>query len=131
MSPNRTNEIKSKERRSFKRVPVSFHVHFVPCGNNREEILNGGFSEYSYSENISTEGIQIEFKNKPNLEDYIKLQITLPKQVVKKTINVLGQVIWFQHDETDKVYKTGIKFVEIKADDKNKINDFVKKGLKL
>ncbi len=126
MSTQNKSEYQGEDRRKFERIPFSFHVYFVPCGDNKEQLLHEGFTEYCFCNNISEDGIQLQFHNKPKLKNYIKMQLTLPKQ----TVHALGQIIWTQMDETEGIYIVGIKFIDMEDLDRKKIVDFIDKALK-
>ena len=113
------------ERREFDRIPFSVHVFCQPCGKDRKNLLNGGFPQYSYSCDISTEGLQFQSQFKPVLEEFIKIQLTLPEREEKKVIKALGQVIWTTYDEYEETYAAGIKFVHIQDRLKDRLNDFI------
>ena len=94
MKKNKEENYSGSERREFQRIPFSVHVHFMPCGKDKDNLLIGGMPGYSYSSNISIGGIQLQSNVKPRIDEYIKLQLTIPKDQGDQVIDALGQVIW-------------------------------------
>ena len=130
MEKEKEKKYTGTERRHFKRIPFSFHAHFVPCGNDKTKLVKGGFPGYSYCNDISTDGIQLQFHQKPKLEEYLKLQLTLPKYKDKQVVHALGQVIWSQYDEKEETYSAGIRFVDLEENTKKNLEDFISKSIK-
>jgi len=125
MKNKKEKQYSGSERREFERIPFSVHVHFMPCGKDKDNLLIGGMPGYSFSSNLSTGGIQLKSNVKPRIEEYIKLQLTLPKHEEEQTIDALGQVVWSQYDEKDETFTAGIKFVELKKEQKEMLNNFI------
>ena len=125
MKKKKEDNYSGDERREFDRIPFSVHVFCQPCGKDRKKLLNGGFPQYSYSSDISTDGLQFQSQFKPNLEEYIKIQLTIPEKKEKKVIKALGQVIWSTYDEYEETYAAGIKFVQIQDELKDRLKKFI------
>jgi hypothetical protein len=118
------------ERRKFIRTPLSFHVYFTPCGLDKNKLVPGGFPDYSCCNNISIDGMQLNLHYKPKIGEYLRIQLTLQDSINSQIINVLGQLAWFQYDETKENYTAGIEFVALEDIDREKINNFIKETLK-
>ena len=127
MSKKHENKYTGPERREFTRIPFSFHVYFTPYGNDKNNLIQSGFPDYLYCNNISIDGIQLKFNRKQKIGEFLKIQITLQKSQI---INVIGQVIWFQYDEIKEIYTAGIQFVDLEDVNKKKLKNFVKESLK-
>ena len=125
MKKENEKQYSGTERREFERIPFSVHVHFMPCGKDKDNLLIGGMPGYSYSSNISIGGIQLQSNVKPKLDEYIKLQLTIPKDKGEQVIDALGQVIWFQYNEEDETFTAGVKFVELKESSRKILKEFI------
>ena len=124
------NNSADAERRRFVRIPFSFPVRFMECGYDKKHLKEGGSSNYAYSNNISSGGIQLKLPQKLKLGLILKIKLTLPIYSDCKVLHLLGQVIWAKLDETDNKYAAGIQFIDL--DDINQITleEFIHESLK-
>ncbi len=104
-----------KERRKFPRIPVSVEVG----------VKNGLLPVTSVrSHEISVEGIRLFLPVELPKDKVMELEINLPSSPVIAR----GKVVWTKEVEIKegKFFQTGIKFTELKPEDKAKIEAFVR-----
>lgn len=108
-----------KDKRTTKRVPVSLQVDYMYEGNFL----------FENATNISEHGIFIETKKPKQPGTSVRLHFQLPDS--EKKIEVLGEVIWVNPYKAgaDKEYNPGmgIKFMNLKEVDRDKILSLVKR----
>jgi len=109
----------NKDKRTTKRIPVKLQVDYEYEGNFL----------FENATNISEHGIFIETKEPKQPGTEVRLQFKLPDS--EKKIEVMGEVIWVNPimAGADKEYNPGmgIKFVNLKELDKDKILTLVKR----
>lgn len=114
------------ERRSAMRVPMEADIQYSL--DNQEWFP-------AQSRNISASGIYIELPEADKLEkkllvgDGILLRFQLPGSNSKDKIETFGEVSRLESLYNGKVVGVGIRFLTIRADDKNALTEFVQKVL--
>jgi c-di-GMP-binding flagellar brake protein YcgR len=111
-----------QEKRRFPRLSLNTEVNYTVLSHEEAELFTTG------SRNISSGGICIIAFEKLNTGDILDLKFSLPG--LKKFVVGKGRVVWIndcnvEGSKTDNVYEVGIEFVNIKEQDKNKIQEFV------
>jgi len=116
---------KGPERRKYVRIPFSFPVRFKEITYSEDGGEEHGVTKYAYSSDISEEGIQLKFIGEIDIGNLLHLHITLPFEENCIIVTAKGKVVWGRTDETDNVFYVGVQFVEIDAEDRNKLKEFV------
>ncbi|MFH1771424.1 MAG: PilZ domain-containing protein [Candidatus Omnitrophota bacterium] len=111
------------EKRRFVRFDSSVNVHY--------QILEEGQQiREASSRDISAGGIRIIIKEKIPMGTQLEMEIILPNE--KRTIQLVGEVVWQQESDTGdvEVFDTGIKFVKISSSNILKITSYIINSLK-
>lgn len=87
----------------------------------------------SYTENISEGGVKVILEEKLHVSTEVDLELSLSNG--KAPIKCKGQVIWsneIKSDEAERnyIFDTGIKFTQISQEDKNSVNELVRRLVK-
>jgi uncharacterized protein (TIGR02266 family) len=106
------------EKRKEKRIPIKLRVDYQ-CKDNYL---------FTYSKNLSKNGIFITTKDPLSPGTKLELQFTLSEP--KKNINVLGEVIWINEKNKNDPHNQpgmGIKFVNLDIASKDLIEAEIKR----
>lgn len=110
------------ERRRYPRLNFNVEVeyHKIDASRNPDKLTG--------TKNISIGGVCIVALDKLNVGDAISLKIYLPDEM--PPIYTKGLVAWVEEFSvgsisTSKAFDAGIEFVDLKDDDKDRINKFV------
>lgn len=106
----------AKERRGYVRLDASSEILYVVEGRNERPKM-------VLLQDISIDGLRL-FCHEILKENEI-LKITLRIPGIEGLFKVKGKVKWQQKIDDD-VYNTGIQFVQIEAQDKEKLGNFIK-----
>jgi Tfp pilus assembly protein PilZ len=110
-------------KREFARLNLNVRVDWRKIDDTVDVL--GKFPDAT--RNISAGGLCLSMDEELQVGDELQLRMELPP---KKIINAKGKVVWISEFEVDKrgykkMYNTGIKFIEIRDEDREEINEFV------
>jgi Tfp pilus assembly protein PilZ len=110
-------------KREFARLNLNVRVDWRKIDDTVDVL--GKFPDAT--RNISAGGLCLSMDEELQVGDELQLRMELPP---KKIINAKGKVVWISEFEIDnrgykKMYNTGIKFIEIRDEDREEINEFV------
>lgn len=117
------------ERRSFKRISFSFPVRFKQFERDKEGGERDNITQYAYSNDIGMEGMKLKFLENVEEGKHLKLKLTLPMEQGCVVVHATGEVIWSHFDNQDKIYIVGVNFLDMDADNKRKLNQFIEISL--
>jgi len=111
------------EKRKFARLNLNVRVDWRKTDETVDVL--GKFLDAT--RNISAGGLCLSLGEELQVGDKLYLKMELPS---KQIISAKGQVVWVSQFEVDdrgykKMYNTGIKFIEIRDEDRQEINEFV------
>ena len=123
---NRENESKQRfgvakfVERAHPRFLLNLPVEYYPATSN--------FQGKGYTENASEGGMIVYLGRPLEVGDLLKLRLFFssgPGVNSVNTVEMVSQVIWTEKLR-DEEYRCGIKFVDISAEDMNKLSSFLK-----
>ena len=95
---------------------------FLPVeyrGNNPKALRLG------HTSNLSPDGVMLNLPERLRIGQRINLSIfvSLGKEV--EAIRVNSQVVWVHGEEKDGTFRSGVKFIDLSAGDRKKLEEFV------
>ena len=113
-----------QERRQSLRINTSFIVRYCVAKNPHIK-LNGQMKD------VSSNGMKLLVNEKLKQGLVLLLEFNIPDS--KDFINAQGKIMWTNGEFTERdeigrrVFRTGIQFINIKPDDKNRLVTYIKK----
>lgn len=113
-----------KERRKFVRADAMSNIKW----SREQEQAKKKTSHHDITKNVGGGGVCIIAKEKIDIGDRIKLEITLPNH---KPIHAKGKVVWVKEFEIGlqkkitKGYYVGVEFIDISEEDRRLVELFV------
>jgi hypothetical protein len=80
-----------------------------------------------YTFNTSKEGLMANFPEQLDIGQRLRLTLFLSLGPDINTIEIFSQVVWRDNLEKDGGYRSGVRFVDISAENKNKLENFLNK----
>ena len=116
--PKRRIGILDLERRKYPRFKIN-----LPLDYYRVDTTSG---QAGRTENASEGGLEIYFPEKMQIGERLKLRLFFSSSKEDlKAIEVLAEVVWLDILAGDGEYRSGVKFVDIAAEDVTKLKDFL------
>lgn len=107
------------ERRKYRRFPIR-----IPIEYSRAESLTG---QTGQTLDASEGGLQILFPEQMDIGQNLKLKLYFSIGSELISIEMLAEVVWVnpQLDESQKRYRSGVKFTSISPEDMTKLKNFI------
>ncbi len=107
------------ERRKYRRFPIRIPVEYY-----RAESVMG---QTGQTLDASEGGLQILFPEQMNIGQSLKIKLFFSIGSELISIEMLAEVVWVspQLDESEKHYRSGVKFTSISPGDMNKLKNFI------
>jgi SAM-dependent methyltransferase len=127
--------MQKKEKRKFLRLSKSFPIRFSPA-NKKNEIEIPGRGYKAYAKNISGGGLSIELNLTKNLlKNFLTItpqEIALDFNIPETKITVIGtaEIVWIGAQD-NKNQKLGLKFLEIKDEQRKTVIDYISNQIKI
>jgi len=104
------------EVRKHDRVHLNLPVEYY--ANNRKK------SRLGHTTNLSPGGVMLNIPEKLDIGQPISLAIFVSMGKSVESIKVNSQVIWVEGAEKDGGFRSGVKFMDLSASDRNKLEKF-------
>ena len=102
-----------KEKRRFLRIGAKFPIRY--------QIKRGGFFASALTQDISLFGARL------NSDRFFPrgLNLSIELNILSKVIKPIARVVWSQSLPRTDRYQMGIEFIEVNAQDKNYLSDYI------
>lgn len=102
-----------QEHRKYLRINAKFPIRY--------KIRKGGFFASALTNDLSLSGARL------NTDRFFPkgLNLNLELNILSRVINPVGRVVWSQPLAYSNRYQMGIEFIEINAQDKNYLSDYL------
>ena len=115
----RPKELDQPEVRQYARVHLHLPVEYY---SNNPKVPRLG-----HTTNLSPGGVMLNIPEKLDVGQSINLAIFVSWGKSIEAIKVHSQVIWVEGAEKDGEFRSGVKFVDLSANDRNKLEKFFEK----
>src|SRR5512143_2114526 len=107
------------ERRKYRRFPIRLPVEYYRA--------DSPVSQTGQTLDTSEGGLQILFPEQMNIGQNLKLKLFFSIGSELISIEMLAEVVWVnpQLDESQKRYRSGVKFTSISPEDMTKFKNFI------
>ena len=106
------------EERSYPMVWLNLPVEYYPVKSDGRRT--------GYTERAGEGGLTVYLRNPFQVGDLLKLRLFFSSGPAVNAVETLSQVVWTEKLK-DAEYRCGMKFVDISAEDMNKLSSFLKK----
>ena len=115
----RTRDLDQPEDRQYTRVLLHLPVEYY--------INNPKIPRLGHTTNLSPGGVMLNIPEKLDIGQSISLAIFVSWGKSVEAIKVSSQVIWVAGQEKDGGFRSGVKFIDLSANDRNKLERFFEK----
>ncbi len=107
------------ERRKYRRFPVRLPIEYYRA--------DSPISQTGQTLNASEGGFQILFSERMEIGQNLRLKLFFSSGSELNSIETLAEVVWMdpQLGEGEKHYRSGVKFINISAEDSTKLKNFI------
>ena len=112
------NEVNQAEVRLHPRVLLNLPIEYL---------VNNKVPRVGYTFNVSPGGVMVNVPEKLGKGQLINLAIFFSLGSTLEAIKVSSQVVWVDDTKKDGSYRSGIKFIDLSAKDKSKLQKFFEK----
>jgi c-di-GMP-binding flagellar brake protein YcgR len=106
-----------------KRKHPRFLLH-LPIEYDR---VNSDFNIGGYTSNASKGGLMVNLPEQMDIGQYLKITLFFSLGSDLNSIRMLSQVVWADHVGKDGSYRSGVRFVDISSEDRNRLETFLKR----
>jgi c-di-GMP-binding flagellar brake protein YcgR len=118
--PRRTDwRTKSKDQpggRKHPRAPLNLPVEYYASSPKKPRL--------GHTSDLSPDGVLLNIPEKLDVGQSIKLEIFVYLDKTVETIKVNSQVVWVAGREKDGSFRSGVKFTDLSANDRHKLEKF-------
>jgi c-di-GMP-binding flagellar brake protein YcgR len=106
------------ERRTYRRFPVRLPIEYYRA--------DSPINQTGQALNASEGGLQILFPEQMEIGQNLKMKLFFSSDIGLNTIETLVEVVWVnaQLGEGEKHYRSGVRFINISAEDVTKLKNF-------
>ena len=115
----RTRILDQPEVRQYTRVLLHLPVEYY--------VNNPKIPRLGHTTNLSPGGVMLNIPEKLDIGQSISLAIFVSLGKSVEAIKVSSQVIWVAGEEKDGGFRSGVKFIDLSANDRNKLERFFEK----
>jgi len=115
----RTRNLDQPEVRQYTRVLLHLPVEYY--------VNNPKIPRLGHTTNLSPGGVLLNIPEKLDIGQSISLAIFVSLGKSVEAIKVSSQVIWVAGEEKDGGFRSGVKFIDLSANDRNKLERFFEK----
>jgi c-di-GMP-binding flagellar brake protein YcgR len=106
-----------------KRKHPRFLLH-LPIEYDR---VNSEFNIAGYTSNASKGGLMVHLPEQMDIGQYLRITLFFSLGSDLNSIRMLSQVVWTDHVGQDGSYRSGVRFVDISSEDRNRLETFLKR----
>jgi c-di-GMP-binding flagellar brake protein YcgR len=115
----RARDLDRPEVRQYTRIHLHLPVEYY--GSNAK------IPRLGHTTNLSPGGVMLNLPEKLDIGQSINLAIFVSWGKTLEAIKVNSQVIWVQGSDKDGEFRSGVKFMDLSANDRNKLERFFEK----
>ena len=109
------DEIGSLGGRQYPRVFVSLPIQYY---------INNHPLRYGHTYNLSPGGVMLNVPERLKIGEAIKLAIFFAPDAKLERVRANSQLVWVHETHSNGGYRSGVKFIDLSASDKNKLQKF-------
>lgn len=123
-------EQKAKKRTGVAKIEERRHPRFLLNLPIEYTLVDSDARQTGYTFNTSEGGLMVNLPEDLEAGRFLKIRIFFSWGPDISSIEILCQIVWTEHTPGDEGYRSGVKFLEVSAEDLNKLILFMKKLVK-